>query len=117
MKYYTQQEIIDLYKEVRWFREVYKFYKILFGTNSAKDKKAFEVAMNIVLMNKDEIEKSGFNPDTEFLLAFSDRIQIKNKKDKSIRTIMNIVKIDKNIQLDKVEHQATLLSKLMTRLK
>ena len=93
MKIYTEEEIVQLYKDCEWFREVYKFYQILFRKNTQKDKDAFQIAINIVLLNFNEIEEAKFNHTNETLIALSEKIVFMNKKTKAKREIVNKAKV------------------------
>ncbi|WP_423198009.1 hypothetical protein DFLDMN_001643 [Cupriavidus sp. H19C3] len=93
MKIYTEEEIVELYKDCEWFMEVYKFYKALFIKITQKDKDAFQIAINIVLLNFKEIEEAKFNHEKEILLAMSEKIVFMDKKTKAKREIANNVKV------------------------
>lgn len=92
MKYYTEEEIVQLYKDL-WFREVYKFYKLLLKKDTKKDRDAFQIAMNIVLLNFNQIEESKFNHQTETLIALTGRIILLNKETRTQREVPNVVRV------------------------
>ncbi len=93
MKYYTEEEIVQLYKDCEWFREVYKFYKALLKKDTKKDRDAFQIAMNIVLLNFNQIEEAKFNHQTETLIALTGRIILLNKETRTQREVPNVVRV------------------------
>lgn len=93
MKYYTEEEIVQIYKDCEWFREVYKFYKMVFRKNTQKDHDAFQISINIVLLNFKQIEEAKFNHKTETLIALHDEIILKNKVTGKLRSVPNVMKV------------------------